>query len=147
MADELNVDDLEDLWRAGAVLLPTAAGQFAAMASKLHQTSLNDSGAFSRTDGGLGPLHSVWTGLRDTMQDSVAVKTHDNLVAGGDALRQIAESYATTDYISAEDLADFNETIENSGNSVLFEPPPYVPEAPSTDDPHPEDSPQGPGYF
>jgi hypothetical protein len=81
------------------------------------------------------------------MQDSVAVKTHDNLVAGGDALRQIAESYATADNLSAEDLAEFNDKIENSDDSVLFEPPPYVPDAPSTDDPHPEDSPQGPGSY
>jgi hypothetical protein len=146
LADELSVDNLEDLWRAGAVLLPTAAVQFAEMASKLHQTSLNDGGAFSRTEGGLGPLHPVWTGLRDTMQDSVAVKTHDNLVAGGDALRQIAESYATAEYLSTEDLNEFNNKIENSENDRLFEPPPYVPDAPSTDDPHPEDSPQGPGY-
>lgn len=147
MGDEVHVDDLIDLWRAGAVLLPTAAIQFAEMASKLHQTSLNDNGAFNRTDGGLGPLHPVWTGLRDTMQDDVAVKTHTNLVAGGDALRQIAESYATTDHISAEDLAEFNDALENVDDSVLYEPPPYVPDAPSTDDPHPEDNPHGPGYY
>lgn len=146
MPDEVNVDDLTDLWRAGAVLLPTVAIQYSTVASALHRTSLSEGPAFSRTGGGMGPLHSAWTGLRDTMQDRVAVKTYDNLVRAGDALKQIAESYATTDYLNRDQLAEFHHEIENADDDPVFEPPAYVPDAPSTADPHPEDA-YASGYY
>jgi hypothetical protein len=147
LSHELHVDDLTALWRAGAVLLPTVAIQYATLARELHKTALNEGPGFSRTEGGMGPLHAVWTGLRDTMQDRVAVKSYDNLVRAGNALKAIAESYATTDHLSADQLAQFNTEIENADNDPVFEPPAYVPDAPTTTEPHPEEAPPGPpGY-
>ncbi|HEY8471531.1 MAG TPA: hypothetical protein VIL37_02720 [Natronosporangium sp.] len=141
MSHDLHVDDLTDLWRLGAVLLPTVAIQYATMASELHKTALNEGPAFERSKSGPTKLLTAWTELRDTMQDQIAVKTHQRLLTAGEALKQIAEGYATTDYLSAEDIARFNEEIENANNDPVFEPPPYVPDAPSTDDPHPEENP------
>jgi hypothetical protein len=147
---EVKVDDVVDLWRAGVVMLPTVAVQYATVASELHATELSESGAFSRPGGGMGPFHPVWTALRNTMQDKVAVESRDNLVKAGEALKKIAESYATTDHMSAQQLGIFQERTEDvmdtSDNPNPAEvPPPYVPEAPSTDDPHPEDAPDRPG--
>jgi hypothetical protein len=137
----MHVDDLTDLWRMGAVLLPTVAIQYSTMATELHKTATNEGPAFSRSGGGMGPLHEAWTGLRDTMQDRIAVKTHSNLTTAGEALKKIAEGYATTDYLSADQLDEFNSEIANASNDPVFEPPVYVPDAPSTSDPHPEDNP------
>lgn len=141
MSHELHVDDLTDLWRVGAVLLPTVAIQYSTMASELHKTEMNEEPGFSRTGGGMGSLHAAWSDLRNTMQDQVAVKTRDNLVRAGEALKQIAESYATTEHLSADQLAEFNSEIENSANDPAFRTPGHVPEAPSTSDPHPEENP------
>jgi hypothetical protein len=144
----VTVDDLRELWHAGAVDLPTVAAQYSEVAGQLHKTGLNQSGAFNRTGysptGGAastgGRLGYEWTRLRNAVQDDIAVRSQANLVAAGRALVEIANSYATTDHLSAEQIGQYQayvESIEN--NDDEFRRPPYVPDAPSSDDPHPED--------
>ncbi|MEV0649458.1 hypothetical protein AB0I28_29795 [Phytomonospora sp. NPDC050363] len=145
MAAEIKVDDLEALWRSGAVDLPTVAIQYAEAAAKTHASAVGESSAFSRSEGGMGPLHPVFKRLRDTFQDRVLVRTHDNLISAGRALTKIADGFATTDRLNAAQLneyADFKTGIETG---PAYERPPSVPEAPSSGDPHPEDSGGHPG--
>jgi hypothetical protein len=141
MAEELRVDDLTDLWRAGAVQLPQVAVQYSEMARALHKTGLSDEAAFRRSTGGYGPLYTAWTGLRNTIQNDVAARSYDNLVASGGALTQIAGAYATTDHLSAEQVGQYQQAVEDIEHSVNPDrsPPAYVPDAPRSTDPHPEE--------
>jgi hypothetical protein len=139
---EVVVEDVIDLWRAGVVMLPNTAIQYVEMARELHASAVFESGAFRNPNGAMGPLHPVWTKLRDIMQDTVAVKSRDRLVAAGEALRRIAESYATTDQLSATDLEKWRRVtggiLDVSDNpDPALRPPDGVPAAPSTGDPHP----------
>jgi hypothetical protein len=140
---DVRVDDLVDLWEAGAVKLPQVAVQYAELAQTLHQTGLSESAAFSRSTGGLGPLHPVWTGLRTTIQDKIVVGSYRNLIAAGRVLTEIAAAYATTDHLNADQLGQYQRAITGIQNSANPDgrPPSYVPDPPTSDDPHPEDEP------
>lgn len=140
---EVRVDDLLDLWEAGAVKLPQVAAQYAELAQRLHQTGLSEGAAFSRSTGGLGRLHAAWTSLRDTIQDDIVVRSYGNLLAAGRVLTQIAEAYATADYLNADEVGQYRQAITGIQNSPNPDgrPPSYVPDAPTSDDPHPEDEP------
>lgn len=146
MAAVIKVDDVEELWRAGAVHLPTVAVQYAGAAQAIHSSAVSEDAAFSRSEGGMGPLHPVFKRLRDAFQDRVLVQTHANLIAAGTALTKIADGFATTDHLNATQLqeyADFKTGIETGPD---YERPPTVPNAPKSGDPHPEEAhPPGPG--
>ncbi|MGH8794832.1 MAG: hypothetical protein ACRDXX_19585 [Stackebrandtia sp.] len=134
--------DLESLYDAGAVRLPQVAAQYAKVAQALHKTALSEESAFTRSIGGpLGPLYYAWTALRDTMQDEVAVKSHDNLVAAGEALTQISEGFADQDHLNARYLGQFRDHVENIDDEPVPDdrPPEHMPDAPSTSDDHPLD--------
>lgn len=152
---EVRVDDLKELWNCGAVKLPLVAVQYAVMAGGLHDTGLSQDAAFGRqgyspTGGAhtaMGRLGAEWTRLRNLVQDDIAVRSHQNLCAAGEALTRIAESYATTDYLNADQIGEFEgyiESIENSAES--YRRPPYVPDAPESGDLHPEQQ-YGSGYY
>lgn len=152
---EVRVDDLKELWHAGAVDLPLVAAQYTQMARGLHSTGAGEGAAFGRTGvsqggsatTGPGRLGSVWGRLRNLVQDEIAVRSHDNLVAAGDALVKIAESYATTDHLSADQLGQYQayvDSVKTSDDS--YRRPPYVPDAPSSDDPRPAGGPRGPRF-
>jgi hypothetical protein len=140
---EVRVDDLIDLWEAGAVKLPQVAVQYAELAQTVHKTGLSEGGAFSRSTGGLGPLHPVWTSLRGKVQDDIVVRSHRNLLAAGRVLTEIAHAYATTDHLNADQVGQYQQAIAGIQNSANPDgrPPSYVPDAPISDDPHPEDEP------
>ena len=144
---EVSVDDLTELYRAGAVKMPKVAVQYAEMAERLHKTALSETGAFARTGGGLGPLHPVWTQLRNLVQSRIAVRSHDRILAAGEVLTKIADAFATADNLNGEDLAEYEEyvtTVTESPSSLPEndKPPLYVPDAPAPGDPHPEEQPQ-----
>lgn len=151
--NDVNVDDLTELYRVGAVNLPQVAVQYSSMAQYLHKTALSETAAFTRSVGGLGPLYSAWTELRNLTQEAVAVRSHENLVSAGTALTLIAESFANSDHLTAEEINEFEEFTEDldtpehtdpeTGETVGrpdYERPPYVPDAPGPDDPHPEET-------
>jgi hypothetical protein len=140
---EVRVDDLIDLWEAGAVKLPQVAAQYAELAQRLHQTGLSEGAAFSRSTGGLGPLHATWTSLRDTIQNEIVVRSYHNLLAAGNVLTQIAAAYATTDHLNAGEVGQYQQAITDIQNSPNPDgrPPSYVPDAPTSNDPHPENEP------
>jgi hypothetical protein len=148
------VDDLTDLWDAGAVKLPQVAAQYAAVAQALHQSALSEDQAFQPRSSipyvtsqnvclGPGPLHAVWVSLRSLMQDEVAVRTYNNLLAAGRALTQIADGYATTEYLNADQVGQYHDAIEDIQQSPNpnGRPPDQVPDAPASSDPHPEEQP------
>ncbi|HEY8471737.1 MAG TPA: hypothetical protein VIL37_03770 [Natronosporangium sp.] len=153
MVYEVTVDDLTELWQAGAVKLPQVAAQYAEMARELHATALSESHAFGqRTIPGApsyatwgGPLLSVWSNLRDMVQDDIAVRSYDNLIRAGQVLVDIANGYATTEYLNTSELSQYHEAIEDYEHHPNPDrrPPAYIPEAPSTTDPHPEERPTG----
>ena len=111
---------------------------------------MSETAAFTRSIGGLGPLYAAWTELRDLVQGTIAVQSRENLLAAGTALTQIAESFADTDELNAQlveyaaeldsPLSTDPETGEITGTPE-YERPPYVPDAPGPDDPHPETEP------
>jgi len=139
---EVRVDDLIDLWRAGAVQLPQVAVQYSELAGALHKTGLSEGPAFDRSIGGRGPLFDTWTSLRNTIQNDIAVRTHSNLLTAGKVLTEIADAYATTDYLNADELGGYQQAI--AALQVSPNPdarPPSVPDAATSDDPHPEDGP------
>jgi hypothetical protein len=151
---EVRVDDLKELWHCGAVKLPLIAVQYSEMAGGLHDTGMSQDAAFGREGysptGGTytasGRLGAEWTRLRNLVQDDIAVRSHNNLVKAGEALTRIADSYATTDYLNADQIDQYNdyiESIESSDDS--YRRPPYVPDAAQSDDPQPE--PYGAGYY
>lgn len=149
MPYEVTVDDLTELWQAGAVKLPQVAGQYAEMARALHASALSESGAFGeRSIPGApsyatwgGPLAAVWRSLRNLVQDDIAVRSHQNLLAAGRVLVDIANGYATTDYLNADEVGSFQQAIEDYENSPNPDrrPPPSVTTAPTSLDPHPEE--------
>jgi hypothetical protein len=147
---EVRVDDLKELWSCGAVRLPQIAVQYSEMAGGLHDTGLSQDAAFGRAGysptGGsytaMGRLGYEWARLRNLVQDDIAVRSHANLIKAGEALTRIADSYATADHLNADQIGQYNdyvESIENSDDS--YRRPPYVPDAPASDDPHPEEYP------
>jgi|GEM_PF-2978699 len=140
MSDGVKVDDLAELWRAGKVNLPTVAIQYSEMASQLHQTAQTEQSAFTRSIGGLGPLYDAWTDLRNLMQDHIAVKSHDNLVAAGEALAWTAEAYATEDHLNGQQLDRFNDEIDDITSDPDRPPPPYIPSPPTSDSHQPDTS-------
>lgn len=148
--DEVKVDDLTELWNAGAVQLPAVAVQYAALAQALHRTALPQDAAFRRSIGGGSRLPTAWTSLRNLVQDEIAVRSHENLVKAGEALTKIADSYATTDFLNEAQIRAYETEIEGIGNGVVRlddgtererTPPPDVPDAPSSSDPHPQQRP------
>lgn len=149
MNGQVGVDDLTELWNAGAVSLPTIATQYSNAASHLHNAQyygLEDSGRFDRTELGTSPVWAPFHRLAVLLQDRVMAKSSDNCAAAGEVLVKIAESMATTDNLNAQQLKrynDFKTGVENGANP----PPDYIPDAPSSDDPHPQDDPAGPGDF
>lgn len=135
MPDGFTVEDLVVLWQAGAVKLPTVAGQYSELATELNGSRSWESTAFDRSTGGPGTFVENWTSLRDTVQDAIAVKSYENLMAAGEALAQIANSYASDDHLTANEILEFNEEIEHIENSsVTDERPPDVPEPPRSED-------------
>jgi hypothetical protein len=152
---EVRVDDLQELWHCGAVKLPQIAVQYSEMAGGLHDTGMSQDGAFGRqgvsptggTYTAMGRLGAEWTRLRNLVQDDIAVRSHANLIKAGEALTRIADSYATADYLNADQIGQYQgyiDSIENSDDS--YRRPPYVPDAPASDDPHPDQH-YGPGYY
>jgi hypothetical protein len=147
---EVRVDDLKELWNAGAVKLPQVAVQYSEMAGGLHKSGLSEDGGFGRpgysptggTYTAMGRLGYAWVRLRNLVQNDIAVRSHNNLIAAGEALAKIADSYATTDYLNSDQIDQYNdyvESIETSSDS--YRRPPYVPDAPDSNDPHPEEQP------
>ena len=130
MADEFHVDDLKDLWRAGAVLMPEVGRQFSLAAVALHRTGLHAS--MFQTSQGASPLAGPWTLLRDTIQGRVLAVAGDRCANAGRALVKIADDYATTDHYNAADLRSFSDDkaeIRAGGNSTFQIP--EVPAAPA----------------
>lgn len=150
--NDVSVDDLTELYRAGAVKMPQVAVQYSEMAQELHKTALSETAAFSRSIGGLGPLYSAWTNLRDIAQGQIAVTSHENFIAAGEVLATIATNYANTDNLNAAELneyQDFVSGISDPGSDLpdYERPPAYIPDAPDPDDPHPEEQTStGPGF-
>lgn len=151
---EVRVDDLKELWHCGAVKLPQIAAQYSEMAGGLHDTGLSESSAFGRpaysptggTYTGMGRLGAAWSRLRNLVQDDIAVRSQQNLMKAGEALTRIADSYATADYLNADQIGQYQNYIKSIENSAdTYRRPPSVPDAPSSDDPHPELS--GPGNY
>lgn len=149
MNGTVGVDDLTDLWNAGAVSLPTVGKQYSSAASNLHNAQyygLEDSGRFDRTEHGVSPVWAPFHELAVLLQDKVMVKSAENCESAGKVLVQIAESMATTDHLNGQELKqyeNFKSGIRNGANP----PPGDVPDAPSSDDPHPQDDVAGPGDF
>ena len=143
MGDEVHIDDLEELWKAGAINLQQVAIQFSEAASGLHKTGLSDSTAFA---GAPPELVSGWSRLRNMIQDGVFVKSYNNCVKSGNALANIAISISEQDTDNESDLKKIIKDVEDS-DVEDDRPPSYVPEAPSSDDEHPSEYPAGPGDF
>jgi hypothetical protein len=141
---EVKVDNLTELWQAGAVKLPQVAVQYTELARDLHKTGLSQEAAFRRSIGGLGKLYYEWTRLRNLIQDEIAVRSHENLAMAGEALVMIANSYATTDHLSREQMEKYEDHIERIETGEDYRRPPQVLDAAAAGDPHPEEYPTGP---
>ena len=133
MAEEVSVTDLEKLWKAGAVNLQAVAAQFSQSASHVHKTALSEHQVFS---GATRELVTAWNQIRNQLQDEILVKSYENCTKSGNTLANIAISISEQDSDNKERLAETIDEIENS--PVLDDRPPSVPEAPSSDDPHPD---------
>lgn len=138
----VSIDSVEELWRVGAVNLPKVGIQYSQAAVEVHKTALNDNGAFNRSEGGMSPLSREFIPLRNDLQDKVLVKTQDGLVKAGDVVCKIADSFATTDYLNAQQLKEYGDFKVARANGPANEAPPtYIPSAPTSKDTHPENDP------
>lgn len=114
------VAKLEELWRAGAVYLPLAAGVYAQASQNLNNSARDEARGFvhqkvdlgSRPQvagilraavKGLGPVFPHIQELRDVLQTVVA-DTAESLSAAGTALVQISDAYAAEDTEVADEL-------------------------------------------
>lgn len=138
-ADEVSIADVNELWRIGAVDLPTVAAQYSEAASQIHRTALNDSAMFTTSDG-LSALHDPFTQVRDLLQDQVFVKSSQRCGTAGKAVTQIADSFATADYLNSRDLQRYEDYKEDRETGSPEDQPPYVPPPPKSTDPHPEEN-------
>lgn len=131
--------DITALYKAGAVTIPHAANYFGKAAQNVHKTALSDEALFQPVGDGSGTssLSQKWSELRNTMQDQVLVKTQNNLIAAGEALVEVAESYVDQDGVNGDALEESFQDIDDRDNPADA-PPPYVTPAPGTGDPHPE---------
>lgn len=144
----VSIEDLEELHRCGAVHLPNVAVQHSEVASALHKTALSEGHAFHRSIGGTSPVQAAFAALRNRFQDDITVRSVENLLSAGVVLTQIADSFATADYLNAEDLQKYQDYLDGLGAPDAADrdrPPPYVPDPPSSDDPHPEEQQYPPG--
>ncbi|CAM3135569.1 hypothetical protein [Stackebrandtia soli] len=132
MATEISVDDLSQMWRVGAVDLPTAANQFAAAATAIHATAGSADGAFTGPASGTSPMAGPWATLRNTLQDRIFVKTNENLNKAGDVLAAMAIAFSEQDASNKTGLETAIEGIETGPD---YERPPTEQHAPSSDEP------------
>lgn len=136
MNDQLFQLDEVQLWRAGAVTLPTAANRFTYASGQVHRSAAYEDAVFSGLGGELATLKAAWTGLRNELQDNVLNATYNNLVKAGEALIGVAEMAAETDGGNAAKLNEAKELLENDEVSGNRPPAPFDP-PPSSDDPAP----------
>lgn len=141
MADKVSFDDVWELWRAGAIHMQNLAGQYGEAAIALHRTGLSQDQAFQ---GCTTNLPTAFANLRNAVQDQVFVVSQNNLIKSGEALADIATRFAERDGLNGR-LIDNIEGLDEPGTDPDSRPPSYVPEAPSSDDPHPEEQPQPAG--
>ncbi|HIV56571.1 MAG TPA: hypothetical protein H9902_01315 [Candidatus Stackebrandtia faecavium] len=140
---DVKIDDLEELWKAGAVNMQQVAGQFGEAGINLHKAGVSESSVFEGAD---PKLTEAWARLRNMFQDKVLYKSYEHCVKSGNALANIAISISKQDTDNEEDL---KQIIKQTKNSDVDDdrPPSYVPEAPKSGDEHPREYPAGPGDF
>ena len=137
MADKVSFDDVWELWRAGAVHMQNLAAQYGEATIAVHRTGVSEEQAFK---GCTTNLPTAFANLRNALQDQILVTSQNNLIKSGEALADIATRFAERDGLNA-DLIDKIEGLDEPGTNPDNRPPSYVPEAPSSDDPHPENQP------
>ncbi len=140
---EVRIDDLEELWKAGAVNMQYVAGQFSQGAINLHKAGVSEDSVF---DGADPELTAAWSRLRNMLQDKVLVKSYSNCSKSGNALANIAISISKQDTDNRDELQKIIKQTENS-DVEDDRPPSYVPKAPKSGDEHPREYPAGPGDF
>lgn len=144
----VSIDNLEELWRVGAVNLPNVAVQYSEAAIEVHKCGLSDNQLFNRSEGGMSPLSKVFIPMRNEFQDKVLVKTQTSLQNAGTVVCKIADSFATTDFLTADKLNEYSvykEDINDGKYGEDDQPPSYIPSPPKSTDPHPEEQPHLPG--
>lgn len=130
--------ELYDLWKAGAVSLPTVGDIYTRAAHGTYDTGEGgkDEKAFEReSDAGLfdlngqmkdamfplGTVYPVWSELRDTL-NTVLAKSATNLYDTGDALVELGEDLAAKDKGTKDDLEDLKR--KHLDSAELDQPPP-----------------------
>lgn len=134
---EVSIDDVTELWNVGAVNLPQVADQYGWSAFEMHQSRATDDTAFNRTFSGEGmsTMFQEFDALRSLLQDKVLVKSRNGCVKAGDTLTKIADSFATADYLNAEEIDKYKNFKDGVKTGPEYEQPPHVIDAPSSDDP------------
>ena len=143
MAEAVGFDDVWELWRAEAVHMQNLASQYGESATALHRTALSQDQAF---EGAATELPAAFANLRNTLQDQILVVSRENLTKSGNALAGIATAFAERDGMNGR-LIEKIDGLDDAGTNPDDRPPAYVPEAPSSDDPHPEHQPNPAGGY
>lgn len=133
--------DLYQLYYAGQLKIPTTAGQYAEAVTALHWASK------TFADMAWDLPHPVGQRIKDQMYDlEEAMRISTNrLYAAGDALVDIADTYAKTDEAAS---TEFGRLLNDPTNSPMFDHPPATITPPNESDPAgdpPEDLPTSEG--
>ncbi|CAM3532055.1 hypothetical protein [Stackebrandtia soli] len=131
---EISIDDIWDLWRAGAVHMQYMGNQYAYAAQETHQSALSQGQAFN---GAAPELVSAFTELRNLVQNDILVASSAAMVNSGTALADIAVRFSIQDDDNKDLLRNKITDLEDNGDAQ-DRPPPFTPSAPESDDPHPE---------
>lgn len=135
------IDDIWDLWRAGAVHMQNMSNQYGLAAQATHRSAKSQGKAF---DGAAGEFVTAFTELRNVLQDQVLVTSSDNMANAGTSLANIAVRFSEQDGRNATELKTRVEGLQNG--PIEDRPPGYQQPRPRHDDPHVDGNPRSPGY-
>ncbi|WBB99799.1 MULTISPECIES: hypothetical protein [unclassified Solwaraspora] len=120
------------LYRAGRNELPEIASVYARLTRRMHSIVDGLETQFDRPGLGMHPAHLRLMELRDEAHD-VFRQTCLRMQEVGAALVDIADSYAATDELAADEFSRLlHDNAEEYGTS-----PPHIPELPGVHDPPP----------
>ena len=129
--------ELEDLWKVGGSFLP-GIGQVYIDASYIIHGTLEYDNKFKTR------VYTPWVKLRDEFLQIIC-DSGNNVIDTGQALCNVADSYATSDNLTADEIKEYEDFKDNLADDPDYAPPlsdtakPVGPDDPLVTDADPND--------
>jgi len=119
--------DLAMLWTSGYVHLPKIAVGYSDMSANLSSAAVGAQAAFKKPGSDESPIFQAWAAIHDLAQ-RIADQSCINTIDTGQALIDIVNLYTESDLLTAEQISNIEDGIENYPKSK--DDPNYNPESP-----------------